>query len=240
MITALEARVLFAAPTPLEAEMVTWINADRQDPLAAASRVHLTDLNADLPAGTISSAPKHTLRWNNQLADAASAWADWNFAHGTIQHEGDGTNPFSRVTAAGFPAIFVLENGGLTYGLFSTDAYTVRRVAKNIHDQFVGHAGHRTQLFAEDTREVGISIKTGLWNGVLAEIVFVEMATKKPIDGDFNEDGRVDSLDFNVLVQNYGKTNTPLFSQGNANGDSIIDTIDFNIFAGNYGAVDSL
>lgn len=238
MLEILESRWHFDAASPLEAQMITWINQDRANPVAATTRVGVT-LNQDLPTNYISPDAKHALRWNSLLADVADQWLDFNMQHGLITHDWGDSNVWSRVTGAGYQAIHAVENGGITtsssifFGQSSID-----RIAKSIHDLFVCHAGHRAQLFDDQTREVGISIKTGVWNGQPAEMVFVEMAARAPISGDFNEDGQVDSLDFNIYIGNYGTTGTPPFSQGNANGDSIIDTLDFNILASNWGTND--
>jgi hypothetical protein len=51
---------------------------------------------------------------------------------------------------------------------------------------------------------------------------------------DANHDGRVDTIDFNILAANFSRSGTD-FSQGNFNYDSKTDTIDFNLLVANFG-----
>ncbi|MEM6750143.1 MAG: PQQ-dependent sugar dehydrogenase [Planctomycetota bacterium] len=53
-------------------------------------------------------------------------------------------------------------------------------------------------------------------------------------DGDFNRDGVVDLLDFDILAQNFGGPGD--WGDGNANNDGIIDLLDFDVLAQNFGA----
>ncbi len=160
----LEQRCLFVYTSypEIASQMVNWINRDRQNPVAAVTRVGTT-LNEGLPENYINPSPKHSLRWNDKLAEAASGWADWNFDHRTMQHGTEGSDPYSRAVAVGYQPIHIVENGGLiTISYISSDTYVYQK-ANLIHDLFVAHAGHRAQLFDEDTREVGIAVKTGMW-----------------------------------------------------------------------------
>jgi uncharacterized delta-60 repeat protein len=52
--------------------------------------------------------------------------------------------------------------------------------------------------------------------------------------GDFNHDGTVNLLDFNILASNFGQSNRT-FSQGDANYDGTVNLLDFNIVAGKFG-----
>jgi len=57
--------------------------------------------------------------------------------------------------------------------------------------------------------------------------------TKESISrGDANSDGRVDILDFNVLMVNFGKTGSEI--AGDLNGDNRVDIFDFNILMVNW------
>jgi O-glycosyl hydrolase len=51
--------------------------------------------------------------------------------------------------------------------------------------------------------------------------------------GDANRDRFVDTLDFNILAQNFGRGNK--FTQGDFNYDSSINSSDFNLFVAQYG-----
>ncbi|MEM6748849.1 MAG: glycoside hydrolase [Planctomycetota bacterium] len=52
--------------------------------------------------------------------------------------------------------------------------------------------------------------------------------------GDFNLDGVVDLLDFDLLAQNFGQTGG--WGQGNGNTDASIDLLDFDLLAQNFGS----
>jgi hypothetical protein len=52
--------------------------------------------------------------------------------------------------------------------------------------------------------------------------------------GDANLDGTVDTLDFNSLAANFGKTGQ-YWNKGDFNYDGVIDTLDFNSLAANFG-----
>ena len=52
---------------------------------------------------------------------------------------------------------------------------------------------------------------------------------------DFNNDGKVDIFDFNILITNWGST--PVTSaDGDANGDGVVDILDFNLLIINWQA----
>jgi len=53
-----------------------------------------------------------------------------------------------------------------------------------------------------------------------------------PANGDANSDSRVDLLDFNVFIINFGVSGTSL--TGDFNGDGVVDLLDFNILVLNW------
>jgi len=56
------------------------------------------------------------------------------------------------------------------------------------------------------------------------------------INGDANNDNRVDVVDLGILATNYGKLSGATGSQGDFNGDGAVNVIDLGILATNYGA----
>jgi hypothetical protein len=54
------------------------------------------------------------------------------------------------------------------------------------------------------------------------------------LPADANLDGKVDTLDFNALAANFGKSGIR-WSKGEFNYDGVVDTLDFNALAGNFG-----
>ncbi len=51
---------------------------------------------------------------------------------------------------------------------------------------------------------------------------------------DFNSDGNIDILDFNILIVNWGSTTATDKSMGDANGDGKVDIFDFNLLIINW------
>lgn len=55
------------------------------------------------------------------------------------------------------------------------------------------------------------------------------------LNGDLNNDRKVDTRDFNVFVENYGQTLDVYYSIGDFNYDGDIDSLDFTLFTSQYG-----
>ncbi|MEM7681490.1 MAG: dockerin type I domain-containing protein [Planctomycetota bacterium] len=56
------------------------------------------------------------------------------------------------------------------------------------------------------------------------------------LEGDFNGDGVVDLLDFDILSQNFGLTSGASLAEGDANGDGAVNLLDFDVLSQNFGA----
>src|SRR5947199_217649 len=56
-----------------------------------------------------------------------------------------------------------------------------------------------------------------------------------PTPFDFNGDGTVNSIDFNILAAHFGQTTGQTFSTGDFNGDGVTNAMDFNAIAMHYG-----
>ena len=82
--------------------LLELMNRARLDPTGEAARLGIS-LNADLTAGTISTAAKPVLAPNNALVTAARAHIQYMIATDQVEHTGigDGT-PTSRMQAAGY------------------------------------------------------------------------------------------------------------------------------------------
>jgi ELWxxDGT repeat protein len=59
------------------------------------------------------------------------------------------------------------------------------------------------------------------------------------LTGDADHNGRVDTVDFTLLAQNFNKS-PAVFSQGDFNRDGVVNALDFNALATNYGKMLSL
>ncbi|MEM7682806.1 MAG: dockerin type I domain-containing protein [Planctomycetota bacterium] len=55
-------------------------------------------------------------------------------------------------------------------------------------------------------------------------------------DSDFNGDGNVDLLDFDILASNFGTVGGATMADGDANGDGNVDLLDFDVLAGEFGS----
>lgn len=55
------------------------------------------------------------------------------------------------------------------------------------------------------------------------------------LEADFNEDGTVDLLDFDILAQNFGTVGGATTATGDANGDGDVDLLDFDVLAQQFG-----
>lgn len=60
------------------------------------------------------------------------------------------------------------------------------------------------------------------------------------IQGDLNNDGKVDIFDFSNLISNFGKTGSPGFIPADINRDGNVDIFDFSILLGNFGKTASV
>lgn len=59
------------------------------------------------------------------------------------------------------------------------------------------------------------------------------------LPGDANGDGRVDLLDFNILVGNFGLGPGLGVGDGDFTGDGFVNILDFNVLAANFGSAAS-
>ena len=57
-----------------------------------------------------------------------------------------------------------------------------------------------------------------------------------PREGDADQDGEVDLVDFNILKSNFGRNDATGFSDGDFNDDSSVDLVDFNLLKVNFGS----
>ncbi|MEM7680996.1 MAG: dockerin type I domain-containing protein [Planctomycetota bacterium] len=56
------------------------------------------------------------------------------------------------------------------------------------------------------------------------------------LEGDFNADGVIDLLDFDILAQHFGLTSGGTLATGDANADGAVNLLDFDLLAQNFGA----
>jgi len=150
------------APIVLTAEeqlIVELINRARTNPLAEAQRYGI-DLNAGLPAGTISTTPKQPLAPHQALIIAAEGHAEDMLARDFFSHtnpEGDG--PTERAQDEGYPGT-VGENinvRGTTGALDRID------VVYQHHADLFRSADHRRNLLRDHYSDIGTGVAYGLF-----------------------------------------------------------------------------
>lgn len=157
----LETRLLLTAVTLTDNEqlLLELINRARSNPTAEATRYGIS-LNAGLPAGSITTAPKQPLVAHQSLVNAAGLHAldmlnrDY-FSHTTL---GSGDSPGDRAVAAGYPTDLVGENiawGGSTGVIDQVQAVYDR------HRGLFLSAGHRENMLTDWYEEVGTGVRYG-------------------------------------------------------------------------------
>ena len=160
----LEPRLVLAAIT-LSANdqlLLELVNRAREDPLAEVARYsEISDLNAGLPAGTISSSPKPPLAPHQSLITAATDHSVDMLARDYFSHYSpEGTSPSDRARAAGYPA-GAAEN--IAWGGSSAPVNAVEQVFAR-HESLFLSPGHRQNLMSESQREAGTAIRYGMFN----------------------------------------------------------------------------
>lgn len=161
-------------PSDFEQFMLELINRAREDPDAEVVRTASSpqwagtpDLNEGLAPGTISNAPKQPLVFNTDLIDSASDYSDLLLANNELDHYYSG-DPESRMDDAGYsfvPGYGWAENLSVAAGTPGTISIT-EELVDDLHtglfaDKFSPTRGHRTNLMAEDLREIGIGVRFG-------------------------------------------------------------------------------
>jgi hypothetical protein len=145
-------------PSDCEQYLLELINRGRSDPAAEAIRFG-TDLNAGLPDGTISSAPKQPLGFSPPLIAAAREHSRWMSANDIFSHTGQGgSDPGARMVAAGY-----------AFGVFSSWAENISRSDSSGTIEMIDsiariHAGlyasplHRKNQMNPGFRETGLGV----------------------------------------------------------------------------------
>jgi|GEM_PF-1775747 len=87
------------------------------------------------------------------------------------------------------------------------------------------------QLFISNQANGALDVTT-YWDNISLSVG----AALPSIQADANLDGRVNTLDFNLLSGHFGQT-AVLWTDGDFNYDGVIDSMDLNLLIGNYGAV---
>ena len=150
------------------------INRARLDPLGEAARFNLADLNNGLAAGTISSAAKQVLAFNEFLYEAATEHNQYLIVNDIFAHEGQSTSdpfttrysPSDRIAMVGYGEKFQLSNGSYGYSFGSGENLAWRGTTGTLdanaevyleHRDLFLSAGHRRNTLNANYEEIGVS-----------------------------------------------------------------------------------
>jgi serralysin len=154
-----------AQPTAYEQYFLELVNRARAAPAAEAARYGI-GLNDGLAAGTISTAAKPPLAFNEALLDAADAHSAWMLATDTFSHTGaNGSSAGDRMKAAGYSFTGSWswgENIAISWG--GSGAVTQAQI-DSFHAGLFRSPGHRTNIESTGFREIGIGVATGEYQG---------------------------------------------------------------------------
>jgi hypothetical protein len=125
-------------------------------------------LNEGLPAGTISATPKQPVAFNLDLIDSARDHSQWMLDVDLFQHAGaGGSTPSQRAAAHGYTlnAPWGVGENLAWQGMTNTIPDVVQTTA-SLHaglfvDEGIADRGHRTNMLADNFKEIGIGILTG-------------------------------------------------------------------------------
>lgn len=151
-----------AQPTAYDQYMLELINQARANPTAAASKLGIS-LNQGLAAGTISTAAKQPLAFNQDLIDAAHKHSAWMLATDTFSHTGaGGSSPGARMKAEGYAGSSWGENISITWGSGRAPSQSV---VQGMEDGLFKSPGHRTNILRDSYKEIGIGVEGGEYRG---------------------------------------------------------------------------
>lgn len=176
-----------AIASNLEQYMLELVNRARLDPLGEAARFGLTDLNQNLAAGNISSAPKDPLAANNQAINASRDHSNWMLANDIFDHSEvagtpgfSGATPGARMVATGFGAAGSFGWGENIAWQGTTGSIDSVGFVASQHQALFLSAGHRTNTLDPGWVELGIG----------------------QVEGQFTSGGTI--FNASMITQNYG------------------------------------
>lgn len=175
------------------------INCGRLDPLGEAERYNI-DLNAGLVAGTIDDAPMQVLAHNETLSESSEAHSVWMLDNNIFSHTGeDGSSPGERISDAGYSFTGTWQWAENLAWAGTTGALDLEEAILQHHEGLFLSAGHRTNTYDADMREIGLAQVEGTYtsNGttfnssmlttnfaVTGDEVFVTGVAYRDMDGD--------------------------------------------------------
>jgi serralysin len=149
-------------PTANDQYMLELINQARANPAAMASKLGI-DLNHGLSAGTISTAAKQPLAFNQDLIDAAHKHSVWMLSTDTFSHTGaGGSDPSARMKAEGYTGSSWGENIAITWGSGKAPSQSV---VDGLESGLFRSDGHRVNILNDNYKEIGVGVDGGEYKG---------------------------------------------------------------------------
>lgn len=183
-LESLETRQLLSAayPTAMEQYVVELINRARANPGAEAARYGI-DLNEGLRTGTISDTARQPVAVNPNLTDSARKHSQWMIDHDTFSHTGaGGSDPGDRMAAGGyaFNAPWTWgENIALrSYKTGAPHPDVYEAIERDLFvDVGIDDRGHRVNLLAAQSSEIGVGAANGQYSYFPAAMVTQDFAS---------------------------------------------------------------
>ncbi|HVR66035.1 MAG TPA: CAP domain-containing protein [Verrucomicrobiae bacterium] len=161
--------------TAHEQLLIELINRARLDPAGEAARYGV-GLNEGLDAGTITAAPKQPLAPNSNLATAAQNHSQWMLDNDVFNHTGaGGSDPEDRMRGAGYTFTGSWNWGENISWRGTTGTLNLTTNIASHHEGLFESPGHRENILG-DFREIGIGVRTGVYQGYNASMVTEDFA----------------------------------------------------------------
>ena len=154
----------------------------------------------------------------------------------TVEAKINGSVVGSSVTASGNYGynpnlLFALDNDGVNAG--ETVEFYVSGVKANETAVFAnGNSSQRNLTIPAPTTPTPTPTPSGSGGGGITTPTSPLSAAAQKVDA--NKDGKIDVLDFNTLMVNWGSTNANEVFVGDFNGDGKVNVFDFNLLMINW------
>jgi serralysin len=150
-------------PTVYEQYLLELVNWARANPSEQAAKLGIS-LNASLSSGTISTASKQPLVFDEALIAAARSHSDWMLQNDVFSHTGvSGSNAGARMDAAGYDFQPPYSWGENIAWNGSTGSIDLAASVLLNHDGLFRSAGHRVNLMNNSYKEIGLGVLTGVF-----------------------------------------------------------------------------
>ncbi len=157
--------------TAQEQYLLELINRARLDPAGEAARNGI-GLNDGLASGTISADSKQPLAGNGNLATAAQGHSQWMLDTDTFSHTGSGgSNAGNRMSAAGYTFTGSWSWGENISWRGTTGTLNLTSSVGIQHNSLFQSPGHRENMLDPGFREIGVGVRTGVYQGYNASMI---------------------------------------------------------------------